>query len=196
MSKGENTRTAILDEALEMTSALGLEGLTIGELASRTGLSKSGLYAHFRSKEALQIAILGAASDRVAEKVVKPALKAPRGIPRIRALFENWIDWEAGEFEGSCPFVAAAADLDDRPGPVRDYFVERHGDLLDMFSRVAVTAIECGDFRDDVDPRQFAFELWGIQLAFQQYARLLEKPEARMLAQTAFDLLIAKSRPR
>lgn len=196
MSKGENTRTAILDEALEMTSALGLEGLTIGELASRTGLSKSGLYAHFRSKEALQIAILDAASERVAEKVVKPALKEPRGIPRIRALFENWLNWESTEFNGSCPFVAAAADLDDRPGPVRDFFVERHGDLLDTFARVATTAIDCGDFRDDVDPRQFAFDIWGIQLAFQQYAKLLEKPEARAMAQNAFEALIAKARTR
>ena len=122
--KGERTRAAILDHALAAASERGLEGLSIGGLAKEAGLSKSGLFAHFSSKENLQIQVLETAVHRFVETVISPALRERRGIPRIRALFDNWLGWDrdAG-LPGGCIFISTANELDDRPGPVRDRLV-------------------------------------------------------------------------
>src|SRR5712691_7251134 len=120
MRKGANTRHAILTHATGLASQVGLTGLTIGALADHLRLSKSGLFAHFRSKEALQIQVLEHAAASFVEAVVRPALPLPRGEPRMRALFERWLEWDqSGALPGGCVFVAAATELDDRPGPVR-----------------------------------------------------------------------------
>ena len=143
MGKGEQTRGAILERGVALASVVGLEGLSIGELAAATGLSKSGLFAHFGSKEALQIQVLESAAARFVDMVFAPALKEPRGEPRLRALFENWLAWEASDFlPGGCLFMATAAELDDRPGPVRDHLVRTLNDWLDTVAnavRLAVT---------------------------------------------------------
>ena len=119
MSKGDDTRRAILAEALDLTSEVGLEGLTIGVLAKLVGMSKSGLYAHFASKEELQVAVLEAAAGLFREQVFEPAKRQPRGLPRIQALFDRWLDWSATVLSGGCPFIAASTEFDDRPGPGR-----------------------------------------------------------------------------
>lgn len=195
MGKGELTRQTILDRASGIASRMGLEGLSIGSLAEVLGMSKSGLFAHFRSKEALQVQVLEHAGARFVDRVVKPALAAPRGEPRLRALFERWCRWpEQSGMEGGCIFLAVAAELDDRPGPARDALVAQQRDWLDTIATVARSAVDEGHFRRDVDPVQLAHELLGIMLAFHFSSRLLRDPKARSRATAAFEALVARAR--
>ena len=197
MRKGEKTREAILDRALRMASELGLEGITIGRLADELELSKSGLFAHFSSKENLQVETLDRAAERFAEVVVRPALAAPAGEPRLRALFERWLDWPKRVRQpGGCIFAAAAAELDDRPGPARDRLVELQREWLATIERVVVRAKEVGHLGAHVEPGQLAYELLGITLALNFQDRLLREPRARERALTAFERLVADARPR
>lgn len=192
-SKGEQTRTAILDEALKVASRLGLEGLTIGSLAEATGMSKSGLFAHFGSREGLQLAVLEHAAQRYGEQVLRPALKIERGLPRLRAMFERWLDWAiASGLPGGCIMIAAAAEYDDRPGPIRDAVIanQHRGDAV--VQKAVRLAIEEGHLREDTDPEQIAFELLGIVLATHNHRRLLGDREARKRALVAFEQLVAR----
>jgi AcrR family transcriptional regulator len=195
MGKGELTRQTILDRAGSLASRLGLDGLSIGTLAGELGMSKSGLFAHFRSKEALQVQVLERAAQRFVENVVKPALKEPRGEPRVRTLFERWCRWpEQSGMDGGCIFLAAAAELDDRPGPARDVLVAQQRDWLDTIANVVRTGVAEKHFRDDVDPVQVAYELWGIMLTYHYSLRLLRDPKARARAKTAFESLLARAK--
>src|SRR5215475_1946446 len=172
-AKGHDTRQRILDQALALASTSGIEGLTLGVLASSLELSKSGLFAHFRSREALQIAVIEAAAERFRQFVVVPALRAPRGEPRVRALISRWMEWGKAEFQpGGCIFVSAAAELDDRPGPARDVLVQAQKDWLGIIAHAARSAIDEGHFHKDVDPDQFAFEAYGIALSLHHHSRL------------------------
>jgi AcrR family transcriptional regulator len=192
-TKGEQTKAAILDEALAIASRLGLEGLTIGSLADATGMSKSGLFAHFGSREDLQLAVLEHAAQRYGERVFVPVLKIERGLPRLRALFEHWIDWTLSSgLPGGCIMISAAAEYDDRPGAIRDAVIanQHRGNAI---TRKAVRlAIEEGHLRADTDPEQIAFEMLGIVLAGHNHRRLLGDGEARKRALTAFDQLVAR----
>lgn len=195
MKKGEATKQAILDDALAQASVLGLDGLTIGSLAKRTGMSKSGLFAHFESKEGLQIQVLEEARDRFVTTVVSPALKHPRGEPRVRALFERWMEWERADYlPGGCPFIAAAAELDDQEGPVRDRLVSIQRDWVDTLRTAARIAAEEGHFRRELDVAQWAFELWGLVLSYHWYRRLLGSDDARARVVAGFEGLLARSR--
>ena len=194
MSKGEATRRLILDQALELSSELGLEALSIGVLAKRVGMSKSGLYAHFDSKEALQVQVLHAASSRFVDVVIAPALKEPRGLPRLTALFELWMRWDAEELSGGCPFMSGAVEFDDRPGVVRDTLRGHLRDLLDVVARAARISVEERHLRADLDVELFAFRMWGLLLSYQQYQRMLDHDNAVGLARTAFDELLQASR--
>ena len=194
-SKGEQTREAILTKALGLATRIGFEGLTIGRLADDLGMSKSGLFAHFRSKEALQLEILRMAGERMVDTVVKPALVVKRGEPRVRALFDGWLAWEQSpSLPGGCPFMAASFELDDRPGPVRDFVVQNLRDWLDTLAGAARIAVQEGHFRADLDCEQFAHECQGIGLAFVHASRLMRDPKARARAQTAFESLLDASR--
>jgi AcrR family transcriptional regulator len=191
MGKGAVTRQTILDHAAGVASATGLEGITIGRLAEDLHLSKSGLFAHFRSKEALQMGVLEAAAAHFTDVVVRPALAQPRGKARLRALFERWMDWaKEGSTLGGCIFVAAAAELDDRPGPVRDLLVIEQKKWMDCIARVTRTAIGTREFRARTDPEQMAQDLYGIMLSFHHASRLLNDPQAEQRARRAFDALI------
>jgi AcrR family transcriptional regulator len=192
--KGDETRRSILDQALRLASTQGLGQVSIGLLAGAAGLSKSGLFAHFRSKEQLQLAVLREASDRFVAKVIAPALREPRGEPRLRALLDSWLRWETSEFPGGCPFQAAADELDDQPGPVRDYLVENQRDLVDTLTAVVRSGIEAGRLRDDVEPRQVAFQFLGLLLGFHHMDRLLRAEDAEQLTRDAFDALLARTR--
>lgn len=195
MGKGELTRAAILDRAMHVASRCGLSGLTIGTLAEELHLSKSGLFAHFKSKEALQIELLDFVAAQFTERVVRPALQEPRGVPRIQAIFDRWLRWSKWKsMPGGCLFVAAATELDDRPGPVRDRLVDLQRDWLGAMARAAAIAAEEKQFAADLDPLQFAHELYGIMLAYHHARRLLQDPKAEARATTAFDALIARSR--
>lgn len=193
MGKGDETRTHVLAVGLDMASELGLEGLTIGSLAARTGLSKSGMYAHFESKEDLQCQVLDAAAERFADVVMRPAFTAPRGLPRIELLIENWLYWETDVLPGGCPFITAANDYDDREGPVRDRVVAYLDRLVGELEKAARLAIEEGHFRADLDTRGWAFEAWGMILAYQHWARLLRREDANRTARAALAALNARS---
>jgi AcrR family transcriptional regulator len=197
LGKGEQTRTAVLDRAVELASAVGLEGLSIGRLAGETRLSKSGLFAHFASKEDLQVEILEHAAERFTAVVLKPALAAKRGEPRVRELFERWLRWG---FEisrpGGCIFVAASAELDDRPGPARDRLARLQRDWLDYLAGAVRIAKDEGHFRAEVEPEQFAFETYGIALMTHLAVRLLRDDEAVRRARKAFGRLVESARAR
>jgi AcrR family transcriptional regulator len=195
VGKGELTRNAVLDQAARTASEIGLRGVTIGSLADLTHMSKSGLFAHFGSKQSLQLATLRHARDRFVEVVVRPALSTPRGEPRVRALFERWLEWDTSELPGGCLFIAAATEFDDEPGPVRDELVRNQRDLAETIARVFRTGIDEGHFRADADPEQFAFDVKGIWLAFHHFGRLLSDPLAAERAQNAFDVLLDTVRP-
>ena len=195
MRKGDETRTAVLDHALREASRVGLEGLSIGNLARDLGMSKSGLFAHFQSKEALQVQVLEAAAARFVEAVVAPALREPRGEPRLRSLFQRWIGWsDTCRLPGGCIFAAAAAELDDREGPVRDTLVRFQRQWVDSLARAARTAVEAGHFRADADPEQLAHDLHGVIFAYHFANRLLREPRARPRAERAFEALLAAAR--
>ena len=195
MGKGEQTRDAILERALGLASELGLEGVSIGRLAESLDLSKSGLFAHFQSKDALQVAILDRAADRFTEAVVRPALAAPRGEPRVRALFERWLDWpQVVPQPGGCIFVQAAVELDDRPGPARDRLVALQRDWIGVLATTVKGARDVGHFRGDVDAAQVAFEVYGVMLACHHASRLLRDPRATERARRAFERLLERAR--
>src|SRR5215471_16777621 len=186
-AKGSDTRQRILDRALALASTTGIEGLTLGVLANSLELSKSGLFAHFRSREALQVAVLETAAERFRQFVIVPALRAARGEPRLRALITKWVDWGKAEFQpGGCVFISAAAELDDRPGRVRDVLVQAQLDWSATIAQAVRSAIEEGHFRADVDPEQFAYEIYGIALSLHHHSRLLRQPGALARAQSAF----------
>jgi AcrR family transcriptional regulator len=189
VSKGETTRGIILDEAGRLARRVGLGGLTIGSLATQTGMSKSGLFAHFGSKESLQLQVVEHNTERFTLEVIRPALKAPRGEPRVRALFERWLEWDSAE--GGCPLVAAAFELDDQPGPLRERLVGNQRDWTDTLAMVFTGGITEGHFRPDADPRQFAQDIEGVMLAFHLASRLLNDREAAPRARRALDALLA-----
>lgn len=194
MSKGETTRSAILDVALATASKVGLEALSIGGLAREAGLSKSGLFAHFASKEDLQLEVVRKAISRFVELVISPALKEPRGEPRVRALFERWFDWSrASELPGGCLFIAASSEFDDQPGPVRDLLLSSQKDWLAVLAQAARIAVEEGHFRKDLDTDLFAWQLDSFILGYHHSARLLRSKNAEQQARTAVDSLIRVS---
>ncbi len=192
MGKGEETRLAVLDEAASVARAVGLGGLTIGTLAERTALSKSGLFGHFKSKESLQLQVLEHARSRFVDLVVRPALGAPRGEPRLRVLFDGWLRWEAAP--GGCLFVTAASEFHQQPGTVRAEVVRGERDMLDMVSTMFRAGVADGGFRGDLDPDQAAYEFNGILLAFHQAFHLLEDDQADRRARLALDALLDRAR--
>jgi AcrR family transcriptional regulator len=190
MKKGEETKMVILDAGLDMASQYGLEGVSIGSLANLINMSKSGLFAHFQSKENLQVEILKYAGRLFAEDVIVPALKTEAGIPRIKALVKNWVSWE-DNLTGGCIFVTASAEFSDRPGKVRDYLLKQQRDWIDSLLRIAKSAIEVGDFRKDIDCEQFAFDLYSLLLGFHLYDKLLDDSETKKRQEMALEQLLA-----
>lgn len=194
MTKGEDTKLAILEIGLDMASQLGLELVTIGSLAKATRMSKSGLFAHFQSKENLQNDILRYAGDLYSKSVVLPALQVEAGIPRIRALVDNWVRWTS-KMTGGCIFVQASMDFKDRPGKVRDFILLQQGAWIDCLKRMAESAIKVGDFREDIDCDQFAFEMYSLLLGYHLYQKLLENDEVLQRQQTALGAIISRYSP-
>jgi AcrR family transcriptional regulator len=195
-SKGEQTRQAILAGALGLVSEVGYEGLSIGVLAEKTHLSKSGLFAHFKSKEALQLGVLQEVVNRFTLRVVQPALAAPRGEPRLRVLFEKELEWIRGAAEQrGCLLQRASADYRNRIGhPVRERLVQAMHDWWELLTRCAQTAIDAGQFRADLDAEQFVFEFDGITMMYQHRHVLMGDRSALARAQTAWEALLDRSR--
>lgn len=185
----------MLSEAIKLASTLGLEGVTIGKLAEHVGMSKSGLFAHFSSKENLQVAMLEEAMSRFVALVVTPALKMPRGEPRLRALFDRWLDWSKMDFlPGGCIFVIAGVELDDRPGPARDRLVASQKDWLGTLAHAARTAVEEKQLRKDLECEQLAFEIYSIVHGYHFLRRIVAPAIAEKRVRTAFERLLADAR--
>lgn len=173
-AKGGRTRQTILEAAVDIASAEGLEGLTIGRLAAQLSMSKSGLFAHFGSKEDLQLATIDAARSTFISEVIRPAFEAERGMSRLWKLCETWLNYvQRGVFSGGCFFAAAASEFDSRPGPVRDRIAEIMKEWLSILRRAVAESQEAGQLGRDVDPAQLAFEINSFELganwAFQLY---------------------------
>lgn len=199
MHKGQQTRATILDAALTLASHMGLEGLSIGALAEVTGMSKSGVFAHFGSRDELQIAVVREYHNKFEEEVFYPALREPRGLPRLRALFELWVKRVAVEIDSGCIYISGAVEFDDRPGPVRDALVDMVQTWQDALERAIAMAIDEGHLRADTDPAQMLFEVHGLILALHHDARFLRHPGAVDRARVAFrrvlDLYAAQPAP-
>jgi AcrR family transcriptional regulator len=194
--KGQATRVAILDAALGLASHMGLEGMSIGALAEVTGMSKSGVFAHFGSREELQIAVVRHYHAKFEDEVFFPALKSPRGLPRLRALFDRWMDRVTIEIDSGCLYIGGAVEFDDRPGPVRDALVEMVDTWQQALRRAIAMAIEDGHLRADLDADQMLFEIHGLILAVHHDARFLRSPGALAHARVGFERVIAAAAAR
>jgi AcrR family transcriptional regulator len=190
LQKGQQTRAAILDSALRLASQMGLEGLSIGALAEVTHMSKSGVFAHFGSREELQIAVIREYHRRFEEEVFFPAMREARGVPRLRALFEHWLRRVSVEVDSGCIYISGAVEFDDRPGPVRDALVSMVRAWQDALARAIRIAIDDGHLKDSTDPQQMLFEMHGLILALHHDARLMRTPGAPQRARLAFDRLV------
>jgi AcrR family transcriptional regulator len=187
LQKGQQTRATILDAALSLASQMGLEGLSIGALAEVTQMSKSGVFAHFGSREELQISVIREYHARFEDEVFFPAIRQPRGLPRLRALFENWIRRVSVELDSGCIYISGAVEFDDRPGPVRDALASMVRAWHAALERAIGLAVETGELRTDTDPTQMLFEVHGLILALHHDARFLRIPGALDRARSGFE---------
>ena len=191
LQKGQQTRAAILDAALGMASHMGLEGLSIGALAEVTGMSKSGVFAHFGSREELQISVIREYHARFEEEVFFPAIDEPRGLPRLTTLFERWIRRVSVELDSGCIYISGAVEFDDRPGPVRDALASMVTAWHSALARAIAIAVDEGHLQPDTDPQQMLFELHGLILALHHDARFLRNPGVLDRARRGFARVIA-----
>ncbi|HSI51642.1 MAG TPA: TetR/AcrR family transcriptional regulator [Ideonella sp.] len=184
--KGQQTRAAILEAALALASRNGLEGLSIGVLAESTGMSKSGVFAHFGSREELQISVVREYHNKFEEEVFFPAMREPRGLPRLAALFERWVRRVSVEIDSGCLYISGAVEFDDRPGPVRDALAGMVKAWHAALQRAIGLAVEVGHLRPDTDPAQMMFELHGLILALHHDARFLRAEGSLERARAGF----------
>jgi AcrR family transcriptional regulator len=190
--KGQQTKAAIVEAALGLASQIGLEGLSIGAVAEVMHMSKSGVFAHFGSREELQISVVREYFRRFEDEVFYPALSHPRGLPRLRAMFDNWMKQVAVELQSGCIFISGAVEFDDRPGPVRDALASSVQTWLDAMCRAVVLARDEGQLRPDADAQQIAFEIHALILALHYEARFLKKPGSLARALVAFDGILQR----
>ena len=192
LQKGQQTKMAIVEAALNLATQIGLEGLSIGALAEATHMSKSGVFAHFGSREELQISVIHQYFAQFEQAVFYAAMEQPRGLPRVKALFANWMKLVAEEIQAGCIFISGAVEFDDRPGPVRDALAASVQTWLAAMNRSIVLAKACGHLRADVDEEQMAFEIHGLILALHYEARFLHKPGSIARANKGFDNILAR----
>ncbi|WP_038214574.1 TetR/AcrR family transcriptional regulator [Xenophilus azovorans] len=190
--KGQQTKAAIVDAALGLAAQIGLEGLSIGAVAELTQMSKSGVFAHFGSREELQISVVREYHARFEQEVFYPALKSPRGLPRLTAMFANWMKRTSTEIDSGCIYISGASEFDDRPGPVRDALVESVSIWQAAVLRAIEQAKEEGHLRADADARQVGFEIHGLILALHYEARFLRVPGSIDRAHLGFDNILAR----
>jgi AcrR family transcriptional regulator len=190
--KGQQTKAAIVDAALGLAAQIGLEGLSIGAVAELTRMSKSGVFAHFGSREELQISVVREYHARFEQEVFYPALKVPRGLPRLRVLFANWMKRSSTEIESGCIYISGASELDDRPGPVRDALMESVTVWQGAVFRAVMLAKSEGHLRADADERQIAFEIHGLILALHYEARFLRIPGSLDRAKAGFEHILSR----
>ena len=192
LQKGQQTKQTIIDAALGLAAQIGLEGLSIGALAEVTKMSKSGVFAHFGSREELQISVIREYYARFAEEIFSPAMEVPRGLPRVRALFGNWMKRVAVEIQSGCIFISGAVAFDDRPGLVRDALASSVKTWLAALHRAVVQAKEEGQLNTQADEAQMVFEFHGLILSAHYEARFLQNPGATERANQGFENILAR----
>lgn len=190
--KGQQTKAAIVDAALRIATQVGLEGLSIGAVAEAMGMSKSGVFAHFGSRDELQISVVREYSARFQSQVFEPAMVLPRGLPRVRALFDHWMRFTSAELDSGCIFISGAVEFDDRPGPVHDALVAAVGDWVEAMMRAVAQARHEGHLVADADEQQIGFEIHGLILALHYEARFLQRPGAVERALRGFNNILAR----
>jgi AcrR family transcriptional regulator len=186
MVREKDTKRAILEKALEMSGHLSLETISIGGLAKELNMSKSGLFAHFQSKENLQLEILNYAAQNFTDEVITPALKVERGIPRIKAIVSNWIKW-GSKTSGGCIFVDATTEFNDRPGNIRNTLLAQQKQWVNVLKRIGESAIKSGDINPDSDCDQFAYDLYSLVLGYYYYDQLLHDPKIKQRKEKSLD---------
>ncbi len=192
LQKGQQTKMAILDAALTLATKMGLEGLSIGALAEATHMSKSGVFAHFGSREELQISVIREYFVRFEREIFNPAMVEPRGLPRVQALFSNWMKLVAVEIQSGCIFISGAVEFDDRTGPVRDALAASVQIWLNALHRAVLSAKENGHLAADTDANQMAFEIHGLILALHYEARFLKNPGSIERANKGFSNVLVR----
>ena len=192
LHKGQQTKAHILDAALHLASQAGLEGLSIGALAAATGMSKSGVFAHFGSREELQISVVREYHQRFEQEVFFPAMQAPRGLPRLRALFDLWMKRTSVEIDSGCIYISGAVEFDDRSGPVREALADSVHTWHAAMRRTIAQCREHGDLRADADEAQLLFEVHGLILALHYEARFLRAQGALQRAHQGFENILAR----
>jgi len=190
MRKGELTRAAILDVALDIASRNGLEGLTIGLLADKMNMSKSGVFAHFGSREDLQIEVVKLYHHHFEQEVFYPSMKEPRGLPRLQAMFARWVKRVSVEIASGCIYISGAVEYDDRPGAIREELAGMVRAWKNALRRCVVQTIEMGHLSSETDPDQLVFEMYGLILALHHDARFLKLPGSVNRAEVGFERLI------
>ena len=190
--KGQQTKAAIVEAALGLATQIGLEGLSIGALAEVTRMSKSGVFAHFGSREELQISVVREYHARFEDEVFFPALQQPRGLPRLHTMFDNWMNRTSVEIDSGCIYISGAVEFDDRPGPVRDALADSVRTWLAAMHRAVVQATDAGHFHQGTDAHQVVFEIHGLILALHYEARFLNTPGSIARAKTAFAGMLAR----
>ncbi len=192
MPKGQQTKSTIVEAAVGLATQVGLEGLSIGAVAEATHMSKSGVFAHFGSREDLQLSVVHEYSRRFEQEVFAPALLVPRGLPRLQALFANWMKRVAVEIESGCLFISGAAEFDDRPGTVRDALVSAAQAWRTALLRAVELAKQCGHLNPSTSAHQMAFEIHGLILALHYEACFLKSPQATQRAHQGFAHILAR----
>ena len=192
LQKGRQTKAAIVDAALGLATQIGIEGLSIGALAEVMQMSKSGVFAHFGSREELQISVVREYHARFEDEVFAPAMTQPRGLPRLRALFANWMKRTSVELDSGCIYISGAVEFDDRPGPVRDALASSVSTWLAAMRRAIQLAMDEGHLRHNLDAGQVAFEIHALILALHYEVRFLRQPDSVCRAQTAFDGIVER----
>jgi AcrR family transcriptional regulator len=190
--KGQQTKAVIVDAALALAAQIGLEGLSIGAVAEITKMSKSGVFAHFGSREELQISVVREYHARFEQEVFFPALKAPRGLPRLRAMFANWMKRTSTEIDSGCIYISGAVEFDDRAGPVRDALAQSVNIWLAAMTRAVVLSMEEGHLNADADDKQIAFEIHALILALHYEARFLRLPGSMERARLGFENILTR----
>ena len=192
LHKGQQTKATIVEAALGLATHIGLEGLSIGALADVTGMSKSGVFAHFGSREELQMSVIHEYHQRFEQEVFYPALEAGRGVARLRAMFANWMQRTSVEIESGCIYISGAVEFDECTGPVRDALARSVMTWHGALKRSIEHAKELGELRADVDPDQMLFEVHGLILALHYEARFLKNPGSIARALQGFEQIVAR----
>lgn len=193
LQKGQQTKAAIVDAALGLATQIGLEGLSIGALAEVTQMSKSGVFAHFGSREELQISVIREYHNRFEQEVFYPAMQAERGLPRLRAMFAQWMQRTSVELDSGCIYISGAVEFDDRPGPVRDALASSVQTWHAAMKRAITQAKEAGHLDAGTDEEQMLFEIHGLILALHYEARFLQNPGSIARANAGFEHILQRN---